>query len=184
MLYTQPCLLLTSHSQFTRAPFTNQNSTPYTHTLHFPHQTDCLVLLITFLGNISEHLPLLHLHCSACHFLIYSITTISYQVSPYPVLTCSTATFHWQKSYLSKIYSLFQYSLMDPHCLHTLILRLGCAPESLRELEKNHTDFSRIKISRTICIVYKFSRWLFTVILVLFGRLGFIELQDKVKLST
>lgn len=76
---------------------------------------------------------------------------------------------------------LFSSTLWWILIAYTLLLRLGCAPG---ELGKNHTDFSRIKISRTICIVYKFSRWLFTVTLFLFGRPGFVELQDKVKLST
>lgn len=66
----------------------------------------------------------MNIHCLCTHaasarqFLICSITTVSYQVSPSPALTCSTATIPWQNSYLSKSCFFFP-ALSDRSPLHT-----------------------------------------------------------------
>lgn len=104
------------------------NSTPclpQTDTLCFPHQTDHLVLMTTFLRNISEHLLLLQRrYLPFLNLFYHSGLLLGLSISCFDPLSCN---FPLAKCSLSKThYSLSWYRLIDPHCRYTVVLRLGC----------------------------------------------------------
>lgn len=78
-------------------------------TLCFPHTTHASLPTSNRssrgLDHISQNISLNICLCHSagnCHFWMYSITTVSYQVSPSPVETCSTATCYWQRTIFPK----------------------------------------------------------------------------------
>ena len=108
------------------------NSTPclpQTDILCFPHQTGHLVLMTTFLRNISEHLLLLQ--CRYLPFLnlfYHNGLLLGLSISCFDLLFCNFAL---AKCSLSKTrYSLSWYPLIDLHCPQTVYLAPGNQFES------------------------------------------------------
>ena len=129
-LNSTPCLPQTDTLCFMGTLY-KLNSTPclpQTDTLCFPHQTGHLVLMTTFLRNISEHLLLLQCRYVPYLNLFYHNSLLGLSISCFDLLFCNFAL---TKCSLSKTcYSLSWYPLIDPHCPYTVALRLGCNPLS------------------------------------------------------